>query len=227
MNGQQQPPADFQLQLYICQCKKQNNENIVGNFYTWSTILEFNRLISDPEAMTLVKLAYGEMVTKSSGGVSAYISKNIPGAMTALIIPTTTKTIVILASSMRKKSRSSLKQSYYLYSNQRLKEAVDKVSLPGIHNSEACGELVAYHVWSRSTMYGSGNKPNIITWGIIENKVLGLKPPCSELATGGRWGCLEFVSANDIIPIAIPQAPSLETSLPTFQVLDHPGFDPV
>jgi hypothetical protein len=135
---------------------------------------------------------------------------------------------------MRKRSgHISLKQSDYLYSNQRLKEAVDKVDTKySTHLTGACGELVAYHVWSRSEMYGSGNGLNIITWGIIGNddnhdgQAVGLKPPCTCTKVG-IWGCFEFVSANDIIPIAIPKsAPSL-TSLPTFEVLDHPGLNSV
>jgi hypothetical protein len=90
MTDQQQPPADFELNLYICRYKKQATEGqapegqapedgqapgqapegqtLEGYFHTWSTVIKFNGLIlSDSEATTLVKLAYGEMAAKSSG----------------------------------------------------------------------------------------------------------------------------------------------------------------
>ena len=173
--------------------------------------------------MTLVKLAYAEMVAKSqSGNHDAVISKYIPGAMTALIIPAAAETKVILASSMRRNAgHHSLRQSDYLYSNQRLKEALDRVPLYtkySTHQTGACGELVAYHVWSR-LMYGPGNGLKVITWGRK-----GLKDPCTKVAMGGGWGCHEFVVANEITPI--PRL-SQVASLPTFEVLRHPEFSDV
>jgi hypothetical protein len=96
MNDQQQPSANVGLQPYIFQ--PETNGPYLN---AWSTILKFNEPISDLKALTLVELAYNEMVSKSSGtlldrdGVPVSASRHRPGAMTALIMPA--RTIVVLA----------------------------------------------------------------------------------------------------------------------------------
>jgi hypothetical protein len=105
LDDQQQPSANVGLQPYIFQTRPSGSY-----FHAWSTILEFNNEpISDLRALTLVKLAYEEMVSKSSGtlldrdGVPVSVSRYMPGVMTALITPA--RTIVVLASSLRKATK--------------------------------------------------------------------------------------------------------------------------
>jgi hypothetical protein len=237
MTDQQQPPADFGLQLYICRYKKQAAEGQAAEGQaeqskTWSSIIEFNGPISDSGALTLLILAYDEMVTKACPASRREFRRHVPGAMTALIIPATAKTIVILASSMKKTSgHESLKSIDYLYADQRLKKALDK-AIPSEMRTKypthqrACGELVAYHVWLR-LMCESGKDLKILTWGTTaSDKSPCVKPPCTNR---GTWGCKEFVEINNITPIIPGQAgpaPSLSL-LPTFEVLNHPGFSDV
>jgi hypothetical protein len=100
MNLQQQPP-DFGLRHYFITHQAQTRaqvEQVEATFHAWSAIIQFDQLISDIEVFALLKLAYNEMMVKSSA--ENLESRHISPVMTALIGPD--RKTIIFASSIKK-----------------------------------------------------------------------------------------------------------------------------
>jgi hypothetical protein len=242
MNNHQQPLG---LQHYCFRHEEQTGSmhgeqtQATAVCHLWSSIIEFYEPILAQEALTLVQLAYGEMVTKFPKSIvldgckipEHRLSECFPAAMAAFICPGGRK--VILASSIKKlRGDVTVGPREYLQSKPLLKEALNRAiprdSQHLTHRTGGCAELVAYDVWSRSK-YRSGNdaaRSSIITWGTtIGDKKPRLRSPCTDVPKNGGWGCAEFVKVNHIDPIQGQNIPIL-SPLPDFRILqhDHPGF---